>query len=259
MRRIAFLVTLSVLSLNVSLSLAQGPGGGGTGGGGFGGGTGGGGGGAGAGGLSGGGSQGGGLSSGGSLGLGGNTTGGTGILGGGGNTMGAGGARGLGGARGGTTSFSVSPTNFLQPTYGNVLYPSRPNSQNLSITAGTGFGQPSFGNITATTTASNMRGGATATTFANQGATGARIHHVAELKFPVKQVVASELIAELQGIIARSSQIKQPGAIQVSMEGGVVVLRGKAATDDERRLIEGMMRLTPGVRQVKNELEANQP
>jgi osmotically-inducible protein OsmY len=33
-----------------------------------------------------------------------------------------------------------------------------------------------------------------------------------------------------------------------------VILRGRVADDDERRLAEGMVRMEPGVREVRNEL-----
>jgi osmotically-inducible protein OsmY len=39
------------------------------------------------------------------------------------------------------------------------------------------------------------------------------------------------------------------------VEDKVVTIRGKVASDDERRLAEGLLRLAPGVRAVKNELE----
>jgi len=37
--------------------------------------------------------------------------------------------------------------------------------------------------------------------------------------------------------------------------GPVIVLRGSVATDHERRLAEALVRLTPGVRDLVNELE----
>ena len=37
--------------------------------------------------------------------------------------------------------------------------------------------------------------------------------------------------------------------------GNVIVLRGKVASEDERRLVEGMVRLEPGVHDVQNDLE----
>ena len=54
----------------------------------------------------------------------------------------------------------------------------------------------------------------------------------------------------------RSSNIANAKGISVvAGEGGVVVLKGAAKDEDEARLIEGMIRLTPGVRSVQNELK----
>jgi len=41
----------------------------------------------------------------------------------------------------------------------------------------------------------------------------------------------------------------------VEAQGEVIVLRGRVADEDERRLVEGMVRLEPGVHEVRNELE----
>jgi osmotically-inducible protein OsmY len=40
------------------------------------------------------------------------------------------------------------------------------------------------------------------------------------------------------------------------MDGSTVVLRGSVRDDHERRLAEALVRLTPGVRAVRNELTA---
>lgn len=58
----------------------------------------------------------------------------------------------------------------------------------------------------------------------------------------------------LQQILMRSSALANPGAIQVLQEDAVIVLRGQVGTDRERRLAESILRLTPGVREVRNEL-----
>jgi osmotically-inducible protein OsmY len=40
----------------------------------------------------------------------------------------------------------------------------------------------------------------------------------------------------------------------VEVDGQTVILKGKVPSEDERRLAEGLIRLTPGVRAVRNEL-----
>ena len=47
--------------------------------------------------------------------------------------------------------------------------------------------------------------------------------------------------------------------ITVATDGNTVVLTGAVASDDERRLVENMIRLEPGVHSVRNELQVPQP
>jgi len=62
------------------------------------------------------------------------------------------------------------------------------------------------------------------------------------------------LRAEVQTILDRSSKIQSKGTIQVGLEGNTLVLRGLVKNDHERRLAEAIARLTPGVRDLRNEL-----
>jgi osmotically-inducible protein OsmY len=54
--------------------------------------------------------------------------------------------------------------------------------------------------------------------------------------------------------IARSTSLSTAGNIQVEVEGQTVFLKGKVPSDDEPRVAEGLIRFTPGVRAVRNEL-----
>jgi hypothetical protein len=276
MRRILYLAPIALALGFSAVAFSQGGGGGGMGGGGggAGGGSGFGGGGTGAGG-GGSGFGGGGTGAGG---------GGSGFTGGGGSTFSGsgggtsftGGAQGMSGntstgtgrtgaggrAIGGSGGVSISPTNFLASTYGNPLYPGRPGSTNIALVAG-GFGQPSFGVTTTTVTTraggvqpGTQRGG-TATVGGFTGTQTAPISpitYAVEVKFPAPPIVAPKLQAELQGLISRTAALRQPGNVSVEVVGTTVILRGRVADDDERRLVEGMMRLEPGVHEVRNEL-----
>jgi osmotically-inducible protein OsmY len=62
--------------------------------------------------------------------------------------------------------------------------------------------------------------------------------------------------SDLQSVIDRSSRLPSRGNIQVLSEGDTIVLRGQVASERERRLAEGLLRLSPGVRQIRNELRA---
>lgn len=63
------------------------------------------------------------------------------------------------------------------------------------------------------------------------------------------------LRSDLQAVIARSSRLPSRDGIRVTADtNGVVILRGRVRDDRERRLAESMVRLSPGVVQVRNEL-----
>jgi len=61
------------------------------------------------------------------------------------------------------------------------------------------------------------------------------------------------LQAELRGVLENVSAISSAN-IQVVVAGPTVILRGRVADENERRLAEGLVRLTPGVHEVRNEL-----
>ncbi len=63
-----------------------------------------------------------------------------------------------------------------------------------------------------------------------------------------------KLQAKVHGIIQRSSALPSKQRIQVKVEGNTVVLMGKVADFREQKMAESLVRLTPGVRSVRNEL-----
>ncbi len=66
--------------------------------------------------------------------------------------------------------------------------------------------------------------------------------------------VASRLQREAQQVINQSSALPSKGGIRVSVVGPAVVLQGVVSDDHERLLAEGLVRLTPGINDVVNEL-----
>jgi len=65
------------------------------------------------------------------------------------------------------------------------------------------------------------------------------------------------LATNLRDVLDRSTKLSDPAAIQVAVQpDGVVVLRGTAKDEDEVRLAENMLRLTPGIRGVRNEVQS---
>lgn len=59
---------------------------------------------------------------------------------------------------------------------------------------------------------------------------------------------------DLQEILARSTALSTRSQVKVAVKENVVILQGNVASAKERRLAEGLMRLTPGVREVDNQL-----
>ncbi|MBI3821800.1 MAG: BON domain-containing protein [Planctomycetes bacterium] len=63
------------------------------------------------------------------------------------------------------------------------------------------------------------------------------------------------LHSTIKSALDRSTRIKSKAGVQVVVSGATVELRGQVASDTERLVIEGMVRMTPGVRDVLNELK----
>jgi hypothetical protein len=59
---------------------------------------------------------------------------------------------------------------------------------------------------------------------------------------------------DLQEIIDRSSSLSQADSIRVLSDGARVILRGHVVSDSDRILAEALLRLSPGVKQVQNDL-----
>jgi osmotically-inducible protein OsmY len=67
-------------------------------------------------------------------------------------------------------------------------------------------------------------------------------------------IIPSQLQADLMAMSGRSKAVSNPATIQISAEANNVTIRGVATSKDEARTIESMIRMTPGVHGVKNEL-----
>jgi osmotically-inducible protein OsmY len=90
------------------------------------------------------------------------------------------------------------------------------------------------------------------------------IAYTATPRFTSRALTPTLLRTEVVSIISNSTQIANAQGVQVdTADGGIVTLKGTVQDEDEARLIEGMIRLTPGVREVRNALKfplaSNQP
>jgi hypothetical protein len=180
--------------------------------------------------------------------------------------------------RGGGGSYNYSSSSFMGPYYGNPYSLGMMGSNNTP--SGTmSFGSALYNSTGGTTATRGGRGGNTGTfgstgigtvsrgltgttntTF--NGASSAGIMrvpaYVTVITFKPNVVPPLQMQAQVQTSIqqslAQATQLTTGRSLQVVMDGPVVVLRGNVADEEERRLAENLARLTPGVRDVRNEL-----
>jgi hypothetical protein len=187
----------------------------------------------------------------------------------------------------GQASSTLQKSNFLSGYYANPYFQG-------TISAGTngtpgGFGSALYGNTSGTTGSSGY--GSTATGVGNRlgltsggGAGGAagglgrtglgglggqnsanqsgivvpipvQLTYAAQVQFAAPPVATGRLLTEVRLAIDNTSMIANPKTVEVLTDAdNNVVLRGTVQDDSEARLIEGLVRLTPGVRAIKNEL-----
>lgn len=96
--------------------------------------------------------------------------------------------------------------------------------------------------------------GATGQTGGLVAAAPRAISYTATVRFATAPVPQAEFQTNVRDVVVRSSMLSNPAGVQVATEGRVVVLTGAVKDEDEARLVEGMVRLTPGVQDVRNEL-----
>lgn len=145
--------------------------------------------------------------------------------------------------------------NAYQPGLGYNLTGSQ--SSRSSNTGGP-FGQPLYALQTATTTTSPT----TATTqtqpigFTTIGLIKAPAYVTAlSSDFVVSRPTGGQLQQQLLAVLDRSSALRGQGNINLSVKGSEVTLKGQVSRDQLRRLAEGLVRMTPGVGEVRNELQ----
>src|SRR5262249_41251992 len=161
--------------------------------------------------------------------------------------------------------------NLFYQYYGNPLYQGWPG--NFPKTPG-GWAVPlyqasTFGTLGTTGSAFGALSGLGSSGIANLsnsfGSTPSSVGstrrpaYVTVVAFPVRPTPSGQVQTALRDIIARSSGLSQRDDIKVNMDGQAVVLRGEVADERERRLAESILRLTPGVHEVRNELKVKAP
>jgi hypothetical protein len=153
--------------------------------------------------------------------------------------------------------FRTFYTNALQPGLGSSSASTLGNSS--ASTAGN-FGQPQFDTVTSTATGTSTAGqaltqGSGATGFSTLGMSKAPAYSTAlSPDFPFAPTSSVKLGNAARAALERSSAL-QGQNIQLQMNGPQAILRGRVSQDRMRRLAEGLVRLTPGVQDVVNELQ----
>lgn len=153
-----------------------------------------------------------------------------------------------------TTNQAVSNTNPFATYYGNPLAYGLVLGSNTSQAR---FGSPLYGNLS-----SNVSGSFNSTAIPGQSPmtlspnTARRpIYYTFTPSFPTHRLTGGRLAEDAQAVIARSTSLVSKDGIKVALDGDTIVLRGAVSDDHERRLAESLIRFTPGVHEVRNELQ----
>lgn len=135
--------------------------------------------------------------------------------------------------------------SFGQPLYGTTGGSSG-GGRNSALTSGFGSG--------------GLGGGGRGQNLSNQQSgivvpIQAQINYSALMRFQTAPAAATKIQSEIRTVIDGSSMVSNAKGIQViTDQNNNVTLRGTVADSEEARFIEGMVRLTPGVAGIKNEL-----
>lgn len=122
-------------------------------------------------------------------------------------------------------------------------------------------GGPAFGTPLFQQGAPATKAGRTPATPATRGFAGAgsALGGAAAATAPAPGHDAEDLGTRLQAIIDDSPRLPSRSRIRVTVEGGTIVLTGAVTDARERRVAELILRLTPRVRDVRNDLVPDAP
>lgn len=172
----------------------------------------------------------------------------------------------------GQSSSTLAKSNFLAGYYANPYFQGQ-ISQQTNAQPG-GFGSPLYGTSTGGGGIQSQRLGGGLGGGTLGGGLGGRgglsnqqsgilipiqtqIAYTAKMQFPTPPAAAGRIQAELRGLLDNTNQIANPRGVQIIVDAqNNVILRGSVKDEDEARLVEGLVRLTPGVQGIANELTA---
>lgn len=139
-------------------------------------------------------------------------------------------------------------TNTTQPAFGQPLY-----TITVATTGGLGGAAGLIpGGLGGALGAASTTGG---TGFSTVGIRRAPVY-MTTLGYgaPMVTYQGGQVLGNVQQILGQTSGLTSRQNLAVALEEGTFVLRGQVPSERERRLAEGVVRLTPGVRSVRNEI-----
>ena len=139
-----------------------------------------------------------------------------------------------------------NPMSFGDPTKWSKGPPSAPTGS---------FATPLYVQTTSTTNTATTQQTTKATGFSTYGTVRAPVY-MTKLSddVPVVTHQASDLSNTIRAAIENSSFLESKNNIEIIVNGGIVELRGRVATERERRIVGGLAGTTPGFRNVVNQL-----
>jgi hypothetical protein len=182
----------------------------------------------------------------------------------GGTTFGTG-TTGVGatlGGRGGTGAANYSTTSPFGQYWGNPYAAGLPNTSPTAtqylrkFPVALNFGSALYNLNPTTITATQGTATIVSSRFAGPQGLGLRRApaYVTMAVFDYNPAPPAAALTEARAVIARSSRLPSRGNVRVTLDGNVFVLRGDVRDTRELQLVEAVLRLTPGVRAVRNEL-----
>lgn len=159
-----------------------------------------------------------------------------------------------------TPNNNVQASNFLGNYFGNVYYQgSTPN--NVPAATPGGFGRATYtATATTTRTTRGAAGGALTAGNDNPGQIAILPRQIAyraqvQFKLPAGGMLP-QLQTDIRSAIANipTDLLAKPGNVSVEVDGRTVVIRGSVQDEEEYHTVEGLVRLTPGVGAIRNEL-----
>lgn len=164
----------------------------------------------------------------------------------------------------GTATGSLQKSNLLAGYYANPYFQGISKQTNA---APGGFGMVLMP-VTASTGARGTTGGGAGGLGGRGGMTSStqsgilvplpvQINYSARMMFPTPPVAAARMQTDLRVMLDGTPGIANPKGVQIITDAdNNVTLRGTVADSDEARFVEGLVRVTPGVRAISNELTA---